>query len=848
MQGSVAGDADAFITILSPNGNLLYSTYFGGNEQDIATGGIALDGSGNVYVAGYTGTGPGDFPTTPNAHQPSYGGGNTDCFLSKFNYDGNILTLSYSTYFGGGVLNDPAAPGDIPTGIALDGSGNVYISGQAADGFPILNASQSFGGDKHDAFVAKFDPSFNLIYSTYIGGDRIDSAGSVTTDSSGNAYVTGITYSNNLPTTQGAYQESFGGDHTDNDAFITKLDHTGGVIYSTYLGGSGKDSVDYRSSVDSSQNVYIAVATYSSSIDLPATPNALQSDTAGTQDTFLAILDPTGTFLIYSTYLGGSGKDSGAGVVLDNAGNIYVAVNTTSTDFPDFPTNLNSYQQNSAGSDEIFVTKIYIGDIITPPPTNISPVANAGPDQLGNVGEVLNFNGTGSSDSDGTIVSYEWNFGDGELVANGVNVNHSYANDGTFTVTLTVEDDDGATHSDEAVVTINIPNVAPIANAGPDQTVHAGHVVTLDGSGSDPDGNNPLSYEWIIVSLPTGSTALLSNTAIVNPTFTADLLGDYVIELKVIDSLGAVSVPDTVTISTTNTAPVAAAGDDELVLLTGTAVQLNGNQSYDDDGDDITYGLTYQWSFESVPAGSSATLSGANTATPIFVADIHGDYVVQLIVNDPWVSSPADTVTVSFNNIQPVADAGMSSSVVTYETVTLDSSGSSDKNGDPLTYSWSLTSSPAGSQAQITDSSAGITSFMPELPGTYVVELKVNDGFIDSDPDSIQIEAIDTPTVVIGVIQDADDVISSLPKSVFKNKNMQKTFINKLNAVIANIEIGNYTDALDQLQDDVLGKMNGCAETGAPDKNDWIRDCGAQGQVYSILMNAVTLLQELLNQ
>ena len=190
----------------------------------------------------------------------------------------------------------------------------------------------------------------------------------------------------------------------------------------------------------------------------------------------------------------------------------------------------------------------------------------------------------------------------------------------------------------------------------------------------------------------------------------------------------------------------------------------------------------------------------------------------------------------------------MSSSVVTYETVTLDSSGSSDKNGDPLTYSWSLTSSPAGSQAQITDSSAGITSFMPELPGTYVVELKVNDGFIDSDPDSIQIEAIDTPTVVIGVIQDADDVISSLPKSVFKNKNMQKTFINKLNAVIANIEIGNYTDALDQLQDDVLGKMNGCAETGAPDKNDWIRDCGAQGQVYSILMNAVTLLQELLNQ
>ena len=203
---------------------------------------------------------------------------------------------------------------------------------------------------------------------------------------------------------------------------------------------------------------------------------------------------------------------------------------------------------------------------------------------------------------------------------------------------------------------------------------------------------------------------------------------------------------------------------------------------------------------------------------------------------------------ISFNNVKPVANAGTSRSVVIYDTVTLDGSESSDANGDPLTYSWYLTSVPTGNEEQITNPSDEITTFMPVLPGTYVVELKVNDGFIDSDHHSIQIQAIVTPTVVIGTIQDAEDVIIALPQSVLKNKNMRNAFLNKLNSVIANVEAGNYADALDKLQNDIMGKMNGCIDTGDPNKNDWIKSCVEQYQVYLILMSAVTLLQDLLSQ
>jgi hypothetical protein len=388
-----------------------------------------------------------------------------------------------------------------------------------------------------------------------------------------------------------------------------------------------------------------------------------------------------------------------------------------------------------------------------------------------------------------------------------------------------------------SALTFNRP---PIANAGPDQSIHANGLVTLDGSGSsDPDGN-PITYAWSFLSRPPGSSAAFSNPAAVNPTFVADQPGNYVIQLIVTDSLGAASQPDQVVISTLNSAPIAEAGPDQAIPLIGTTVQLGGNQSYDPDGDQITY----EWAFASTPPGSNATLANANTATPSFLADVYGTYLLQLIVSDPWTQS-GDTMTVSFANVQPVANAGTSQSAHVGETVTLNGSGSSDANGDPLTFRWAITSFPTGSGATIGNPFTMVTTFVPDLAGTYVFQLVVNDGLLDSAPSTTQVQVVANATVAIEATQDVQVSIASLDPGVFKNTNMQKTFNNKLNAVIADIEAGNYANALDKLQHDILGKTDGCANSGAPDSNDWIKNCASQGEVYPLILDVIDILRGL---
>jgi K319-like protein len=383
-------------------------------------------------------------------------------------------------------------------------------------------------------------------------------------------------------------------------------------------------------------------------------------------------------------------------------------------------------------------------------------------------------------------------------------------------------------------------NIPPIANAGPDQSIHANGLVTLDGSGSsDPDGN-PITYAWSFLSRPAGSSAAFSNPAAVNATFTPDLPGDYTIQLIVTDSLGAASQPDQVVISTWNSAPIAEAGQDQAISLIGTTVHLDGTQSYDPDGDPITY----EWTFASMPQGSNATLISANTASPTFLADLYGTYLVRLIVSDRWTQS-GDTMSVSFANVQPVANAGTSQSASVGEAVSLDGSSSSDANGDALTFRWSITSFPGGSVATIANPTAMITTFVPDLAGTYVFQLVVNDGLLDSVPSTTQVQAIADSSVPIEATQDVQVLIASLNPSVFKNATMQKTFNNKLNAVIADIEAGNYANALDKLQNDILGKTDGCANSGAPDSNDWIKDCVSQGEVYPLILEVIEMLRSL---
>ena len=366
----------------------------------------------------------------------------------------------------------------------------------------------------------------------------------------------------------------------------------------------------------------------------------------------------------------------------------------------------------------------------------------------------------------------------------------------------------------------------------------------MDGSGSsDPSGQLPLTYAWSFVSKPAGSTVTLSNPSIVNPTFTPDAVGNYLIQLIVTNTAGFPSTPATVTISTFDSPPLANAGPDQAITVIGTVVHLNGSQSYSPGG----LPITYQWSFVSKPVGSNATLTGPTTVTPSFVADVHGDYSIQLIVTDSLgtASSPA-IVNVTSNNVVPVANAGLSQTAVVGQTVTLNGSVSSDADGDPLTYKWSLTSMPSGSHAVISNPTAQIASFVPDLPGTFVAQLVVNDGFVDSLPTAVQIQAVSRQTQAIQNIQGLQqNVIANLAPSAFKNTTMQNALLNKLNAVIASIEAGNYADALGQLQSDILKKTDGCPTSGAPDNNDWIVNCPDQSKVYTPLLNIIAEVKAL---
>lgn len=387
-------------------------------------------------------------------------------------------------------------------------------------------------------------------------------------------------------------------------------------------------------------------------------------------------------------------------------------------------------------------------------------------------------------------------------------------------------------------------NQPPIANAGIDQSVHPGTLVDLDGSGSsDPDENYPLSYFWQITDKPTGSVAELSDPCDVNPSFTVDMLGDYVIELVVTDSLGAQSEPDSVLISTFNTPPVADAGPDQAIMELGTEVFLDGSASYDEEGDEITY----LWAITQKPAESEAELSDPDSVTPSFVADVHGDYEISLVVTDIFgAASDPDTVGVNFENVPPVADAGDTQSVILGDTVFLNGSGSTDANFDLLSYSWSFVLVPEGSIAELSDPVSVQTSFVADEPGEYIVSLVVNDGFGGSDADNATVMAITSQEAASVTLRDAIEMINALDRENFKNKKLKKALSKKINKVLREVDKGKYEKALHKLEKDVLRKVNGCANIGEPDRNDWINNCDAQSQVYPLVTEAIEHLEDVI--
>jgi probable HAF family extracellular repeat protein len=401
----------------------------------------------------------------------------------------------------------------------------------------------------------------------------------------------------------------------------------------------------------------------------------------------------------------------------------------------------------------------------------------------------------------------------------------------------------GQTSSNKAYLLTPV-NKPPVANAGDNQTVHVGKPVNLDGSKSaDPDGNVPLTYAWKFKSIPPGSSAALSDPAAVSPTFTPDMMGEYVVELVVTDSLEAVSEPATVTISTSNSAPKAAAGDDQAVTVIGTPVALDGSASFDPDGDS----LAFKWTFVSRPEDSNAAFNNDTFPTPTFTPDKHGDYEVKLTVTDPWGAEGTDTMKVSFSNVKPVANAGANQSVVIGGPVTVDGCGCSDANGDLLTYKWSLASKPADSAVSFSASTMA-ASFTPDAPGNYVAQLIVNDGFEDSIPSTVTIQVAANRCWLTDRLRAVIWEIARMPHEAFKNRTMRNTLILKLTVVMVEVYAGKYKCALNKLEDDVIPKTDGWATGGKPDHNDWIINGIYQEMIYPELMDIVGHLTELAHQ
>jgi len=271
-----------------------------------------------------------------------------------------------------------------------------------------------------------------------------------------------------------------------------------------------------------------------------------------------------------------------------------------------------------------------------------------------------------------------------------------------------------------------------VPDAGEDQTIHIGEVVTLDASATVATGT--LTYSWVFQNKPENSMARIVDPTSEQTSFLADIRGTYIISINVKDTYGYVESA-TVTIVVENTAPVANAGPNQNIRLENVA-QLDGNSSYDADGDSITY----HWSLISKPNGSTATLSSQNTVNPVFLTDVMGTYIVQLTTNDGSIESPSSTVTIIAGNLVPIADAGADEEALSSNSFLLDGGDSYGVYGDLLSYRWTISSKPIGSSASLSNPSTATPTLHTDVEGSYSIALIVNDGYRDSIPEYVVIK------------------------------------------------------------------------------------------------------------
>lgn len=375
-------------------------------------------------------------------------------------------------------------------------------------------------------------------------------------------------------------------------------------------------------------------------------------------------------------------------------------------------------------SSEVASVQIQVSDL------NAAPVAQTGPAQTVVRGSVVTLDGSGSRDDNNDRLTYTWQListpaGSTAALSDVASARPTFTANvpGVYVASLVVSDGKLFSLPTSVAVTAVEENAPPVANAGANQNVLVGAEVKIDGLASTDPNRDELQYKWTMVSAPSGSAVDVAPKNLVRTSFTPDVAGVYVVGLIVKDKeLFSEMAVVTITAANGNAAPTAVAGPAQSVLK-GAVVNLDGSGSTDPNGDL----LKYEWTLVSVPAGSTASLSDRTVAKPSFTANVSGVYVLSLVVSDAQLSSAPSlmSVTASAANVPPVANAGPEQTVRVGNLVTLNGSGSTDANGDVLSYQWTWTTNP-GNVNLLLPLTAN-PSFTPTVAGIYVLTLTVDD-------------------------------------------------------------------------------------------------------------------------
>ncbi len=530
------GPVSAFVARLDPTGSqLTYSTYLGGTGGSSGNA-LALNSDGSVYVVGYAGAG---FPEVNPVSEAK--GSVASAFLTKLSPDGG--SLAFSTRFGG-------SGSDWALSVAADASGKVWVAGSTASAdFPTKNALQSKvrgiyqSCDLGDAFVSKFDTTIPALdYSTYLGGGDWDFATSVAVDPEGAAYVGGITGSTDFPIV-GGFQPQFaapGGCA----GFLAKISPAGASLeFSSYVGGgygcfSHISGCPLRNEgvaglvVDTSGHVWMTGVT--TSLVFPLV-HPLQGSLQGFSDVFIAEVAPDGSSMLFSTYLGGTGADSGGGIALGADGAVIMSGTTSSTNFPVAGALFPNF---GGGSSDAFIAKLSLQNVAFAATASADPTAGIAPLSVAFAGSAVG--GTG-------LYTFEWDFGDGSSHSPLQDPAHTYALGGSYTAVLKVTDSAGATASAAAAISV-AHNCSLACTASVPPVVAVGQAGSFSASATPSDCAGEVSYLW---SFGDGATSTEAS-----PSHTYVTPGPYAWSLQT--SVGSVSCRQSGTI-TVAVAPVAAA-------------------------------------------------------------------------------------------------------------------------------------------------------------------------------------------------------------------------------------------------------------------------------------------------